>query len=94
MDTNTHHLYIIKQLTYNNYYFKVNRYSQLPLWIRILILMSTNNTHYLYSLFIIRNEPAMNATNGAADIIRWEILQNYGEIFIDADSICIEPFDS
>ena len=29
----------------------------------------------------------------AADIIRWEILQNYGGIFVDADSICIEPFD-
>jgi hypothetical protein len=31
--------------------------------------------------------------NGKADIIRWEILYKYGGIFIDADSICIEPFD-
>ena len=31
--------------------------------------------------------------NGKADIIRWEILYNYGGIFLDADSICIEPID-
>ena len=29
--------------------------------------------------------------NGKADIIRWEILYHYGGLFIDADSICIEP---
>ncbi len=31
--------------------------------------------------------------NGKADIIRWEILYKFGGIFLDADSICIEPFD-
>ena len=31
--------------------------------------------------------------NGKADIIRWEILFHYGGLFIDADSICIEPFN-
>jgi len=31
--------------------------------------------------------------NGKADIIRWEILYKYGGFFVDADSICIEPFD-
>ena len=31
--------------------------------------------------------------NGKADIIRWEILFHYGGLFVDADSICIEPFD-
>lgn len=30
---------------------------------------------------------------GKADIIRWEILYHYGGVFIDADSICIEPID-
>lgn len=35
----------------------------------------------------------MSEINGKADIIRWEILYQYGGIFIDADSICIEPFD-
>jgi hypothetical protein len=30
---------------------------------------------------------------GQADIIRWEILYEYGGIYIDADSICIEPID-
>jgi GT2 family glycosyltransferase len=30
---------------------------------------------------------------GKADIIRLEILYKYGGIYIDADSICIEPFD-
>jgi mannosyltransferase OCH1-like enzyme len=32
--------------------------------------------------------------NGKADILRWEILYKYGGIFIDADSICIEPIDN
>ena len=31
--------------------------------------------------------------NGKADILRWEILYKYGGVFIDADSICIEPID-
>jgi GT2 family glycosyltransferase len=31
--------------------------------------------------------------NGKADIMRWEILREYGGIFLDADSICIEPID-
>jgi mannosyltransferase OCH1-like enzyme len=31
--------------------------------------------------------------NGKADIIRWEILEKYGGVFVDADSICIEPID-
>lgn len=35
----------------------------------------------------------MSEINGKADIIRWEILYHYGGIFLDADSICIEPFD-
>ena len=36
----------------------------------------------------------INEINGKADIIRWEILLKYGGIFIDADSICIEPLDN
>ena len=31
--------------------------------------------------------------NGKADIMRWEILWRYGGVFIDADSICVEPID-
>ena len=31
--------------------------------------------------------------NGKADIIRWELLWKYGGVFLDADSICIEPVD-
>jgi mannosyltransferase OCH1-like enzyme len=31
--------------------------------------------------------------NGKADIMRWEILFKYGGVFLDADSICIEPID-
>lgn len=30
---------------------------------------------------------------GKCDILRWEILYKYGGIFVDADSICIEPLD-
>ena len=36
---------------------------------------------------------SMEEINGKADIIRWEILFKYGGIFIDADSICINPID-
>lgn len=36
----------------------------------------------------------MEEINGKADILRWEILYKYGGIFVDADSICIEPFDN
>lgn len=35
----------------------------------------------------------MQEINGKADIIRWEILYKYGGVFLDADSICIEPID-
>lgn len=35
----------------------------------------------------------MQEWNGKADIMRWEILYRYGGYFVDADSICIEPFD-
>jgi hypothetical protein len=35
----------------------------------------------------------MTEYNGKADIMRWEILYKYGGYFVDADSICIEPFD-
>jgi mannosyltransferase OCH1-like enzyme len=35
----------------------------------------------------------MSEINGKADIIRWEILYQYGGIFLDADSVCIEPID-
>jgi hypothetical protein len=36
---------------------------------------------------------SMEEINGKADIIRWEILYHYGGYFVDADSICVEPFD-
>ena len=36
---------------------------------------------------------SMSEWNGKADILRWEILYKYGGVFVDADSICIEPFD-
>lgn len=36
---------------------------------------------------------SMCEINGKADIIRWEILAKYGGVFVDADSICIEPLD-
>jgi len=31
--------------------------------------------------------------NGKADIMRWEILYKFGGVFLDADSICVEPID-
>ena len=47
----------------------------------------------LLKLQCIEKIGEMEEINGKADIIRWEILYNYGGIFIDADSICIEPID-
>lgn len=35
----------------------------------------------------------MEEINGKADILRWEILYEYGGVFLDADSICIESID-
>jgi GT2 family glycosyltransferase len=46
--------------------------------------------------FITKCQKQIDASveiNGKADIIRWEILYQYGGYFVDADSICIEPFD-
>ena len=40
-----------------------------------------------------RQIDAMGEINGKADIYRWEILHQFGGYFVDADSICIEPFD-
>ena len=36
----------------------------------------------------------MEEINGKADIMRWEILEKMGGIFIDADSICLNKFDN
>ena len=47
----------------------------------------------LLELRCINKINEMEEINGKADIIRWEILYKYGGIFIDADSICIEPID-
>jgi hypothetical protein len=35
----------------------------------------------------------MKEIAGKVDIMRWEILYKYGGVFIDADSICVEPLD-
>ncbi len=35
----------------------------------------------------------MEELNGKCDMYRWLILEQYGGIFVDADIICIEPFD-
>jgi mannosyltransferase OCH1-like enzyme len=41
-----------------------------------------------------RRVNSIEEINGKADVFRWIILQKYGGVFVDADSICIEPFDS
>lgn len=45
------------------------------------------------SLTCLREIEMMREINGKADIIRWEILYKFGGVFVDADSICIEPID-
>lgn len=44
----------------------------------------------------LRNQPQFDAIKelaGKADILRYELLYNYGGFFIDADSICVNPLD-
>ena len=36
---------------------------------------------------------AMKELAGKADILRYQLLQNHGGFFIDADSICVKPLD-
>ena len=44
--------------------------------------------------FVCKNRiHEMHEINGKADIMRWELLYEYGGIFIDADSFCIKPID-
>jgi mannosyltransferase OCH1-like enzyme len=46
------------------------------------------------AIFSCRNRVyEIEEINGKADILRWEILYEYGGVFLDADSICIEPID-
>ena len=42
---------------------------------------------------VLQKLNSIEEINGKADVIRWLILQKFGGIFIDADSICIHPFD-
>lgn len=41
----------------------------------------------------LRRINSIEEINGKADIFRWLILQKFGGIFVDADSICINRFD-
>jgi hypothetical protein len=44
--------------------------------------------------FVCKNRiNEMEEINGKADIMRWELLYEYGGIFIDADSYCVKPID-
>ena len=36
----------------------------------------------------------MEEINGKADIIRWELLYEYGGVFVDADAYCIKSIAS
>lgn len=40
-----------------------------------------------------RQIDAIPEINGKADIIRWELLERFGGVFVDADSICLRPLD-
>ena len=42
---------------------------------------------------VLQKLNSIEEINGKADVIRWLILQKFGGIFVDADSICIHPFD-
>ena len=47
----------------------------------------------ILTLLCFKKLNSIEEINGKADVIRWLILQKFGGIFIDADSICIHPFD-
>ena len=56
-----------------------------------------NEAEIVHNVDISRYARRVNSIeeiNGKADVFRWIILQKYGGVFVDADSICIEPFDS
>lgn len=40
-----------------------------------------------------RQIDAIAEINGKADIIRWELLERFGGVFVDADSVCLRPLD-
>ena len=40
---------------------------------------------------LIHKVNEMEEVNGKADILRWELLYEYGRFFVDADAYCIEP---
>ena len=42
---------------------------------------------------VVQKLNSIEEINGKADVIRWLILQKFGGVFVDADSICIHPFD-
>ena len=55
-----------------------------------------NESEIVHNVEIGRYARRLNSIeeiNGKADVFRWIILQKYGGVFVDADSICIEPID-
>ena len=42
---------------------------------------------------VLQKLNSIEEINGRADVIRWLILQKFGGVFVDADSICIHAFD-
>lgn len=53
-----------------------------------------DNPRFSASLSSLEHRIAeMEEINGKADILRWIILDEYGGVFCDADSICVSPID-
>jgi hypothetical protein len=55
-----------------------------------------NESEFAKRGITFRTAAKMELTNeicGKVDMMRWELLYRYGGVFIDADSICIEPLD-
>lgn len=54
-----------------------------------------DNPRFSASLSSLEHRIAeMEEINGKADILRWIILEEYGGVFCDADSICVSPVDN
>ena len=60
---------------------------------RKITAISPSGEVFEQTLECIDKIASIEEINGKADIIRWEILYQFGGVFLDADSICIEAFD-
>ena len=70
------------------------RDAHVPLGFEYRLWNEAEIVHHIDISRYARRINSIEEINGKADIFRWIILQKFGGVFVDADSICIEPLDS